>query len=467
MLKQDKQISLLHAVVVLAGVFVCISVGLFKWSLSLHVLLIICLLWVLLNTRWLGISYLKMRQMMSEGISQALPAIYIFMLIGLLIAAFMHSGTIVWLLDLGLRWMQPDLFLVSGLVACSVMSVATGTSWGTVGTLGIVLMSIGAAMGVPLPWVAGMVVSGATFGDKLSPVSDTTNLAAMSSGVSLHSHIHSMLYTTVPSFLLVAILFYVMGTSFDAGNLPEHEINQLLQGIQGHYKINGWIVGLPLLFLGVLSFRKFSAEVSMAASIVVAVCIAVVYQEHSFSSVLNALWQNSPGETGVLSLDKLLGRGGLSSMSWTMLLSLIALAMGGVLHAAGWLEAVIEPITKKLHSAFSIVVTTIFSGFAGNLGMGEAYISIILNSQMFKPLYKRMKINRAVLSRSVEEGSTMTTGLIPWTTAGAFYAATLNVEVFDYAPYALFNYLNPLVSMLLVFFGYALLGGKPASVKTH
>ncbi len=448
---------MIHSLIVMMGVFVTISVGLFQFAISLHMLLFMCLVWVLINTHLLGYSYLSMRSQMSHGITQALPAIYIFMLIGMLIASYMHSGTIAWLLDTGLQLMSPGLFLVTGLIACSAMSVATGTSWGTVGTLGIVLMSIGSAMGIPLPIVAGMVVSGATFGDKLSPVSDTTNLAAMSADVDLHTHIRSMLYTTVPGFIVVCLAFYFMGLSYVDAQLPETQIATIHQALESLYKMNVWVVVLPLVVLSVLSFAKQSAEVSMTASLITAVLVAILYQGQSPIEVINALWKNNPESTGVENIDSLLGRGGLASMSWTMLLSIIALAMGGLLHGAGWLQAVITPLTKRLKRTTTIVATTIFSGFVGNVGMGEAYISIILNSQLFKELYKKKSIHPAVLSRSVEEGSTLTTGLIPWTTAGAFYAATLGVEVLDYAPYALFNYLNPLISIFIVSLGFALL----------
>ena len=184
------------------GNLLIIIVGMFVLKVSLHSLMFLCLIWTGAHARVLGYHYTDIRAMMSAGITQALPAVYIFLLIGLVIASFMHSGTVASLIYHGLDLLSPSLFLAAGLVLCSLMSVATGTSWGTAGTLGVVLIGIGGAMGIPLPLVAGMVVCGATFGDKLSPVSDTTNLAAMSAGTSLYRHIGSMLYTTTPAFVL-------------------------------------------------------------------------------------------------------------------------------------------------------------------------------------------------------------------------------------------------------------------------
>jgi NhaC family Na+:H+ antiporter len=434
-----------------------IATGLFVLDVSLHVLLFICLMWTSVNARLLGYDFSAIREMMSTGISRALPAIYIFLLIGLVIAAFMRSGTVAALIYHGLDLLSPAWFLSAGLVLCSLMSVATGTSWGTVGTLGVVLIGIGSAMGIPLPLVAGMVVCGATFGDKLSPVSDTTNLSAMSAGTQLFRHIGSMLYTTVPTFVMTLLIFTVLGWRFADNALPQAAIEEIQNALAASYRLSMAVTLLPLLVMLTLSLKRFSAEVSMSASIITAVLIAVFYQGHLPVDVLNSLWSNSNGTTGIQNLDELLGRGGMYSMSWTLLLSLMALALGGILFGAGFLQALLEGIIARVRSTTSLIATTIGAGVIGNMGMGEAYISIILNCQLFRKAYEAKKLDNAVLSRSVEEGSTMSTGLIPWTTAGAFYAATLGVPVLAYAPYAFLNYLNPLVSIVMAALGFGLL----------
>lgn len=443
-----------------SGNLLIISLGLFVFTLSLHSLMFFCLIWTGIHARVLGYHYSEIRSMMSAGISQALPAVYIFLLIGLVIAAFMHSGTVASLIYHGLNLLSPSLFLAAGLVLCSLMSLATGTSWGTAGTLGVVLIGIGEAMGIPLPLVAGMVVCGATFGDKMSPVSDTTNLAAMSAGTSLYRHIGSMLYTTVPTFVLTLLIFLVLGFRFAGNSLPTEEILTIREALAGQYQMNLLITLLPLLLMLALSLKRYSAEISMTVSIIAAMLIAVFYQGQHPVVVIDALWLNTPGSTGIVSLDQLLGRGGMYSMSWTLLLSLLALALGGILFRAGFLRALLEGFISKVRSALGLIASTIATSFAGNLAMGEAYISIILNCQLFQRAYDNKKIDRAVLSRSVEEGSTMTTGLIPWTTAGAFYAATLGVPVLEYLPYAFFNYLNAIISILMAAFGIGLLRKK-------
>ncbi|WP_189433401.1 Na+/H+ antiporter NhaC [Alishewanella longhuensis] len=452
--------SFLQSLICFSVVVVLIAGGLFGLGISLHTLMFLCLLWVGLNAFSLGYGYAQIRELMTRALTRAMPAIYIFILIGMVIASFMHSGTIATLIYYGLSWLNPSIFLAVGLLLCALMSVATGTSWGTVGTLGVVLMGVGATMNIPLPLIAGMVVCGATFGDKMSPISDTTNLAAMSAGTDLYRHIYSMLFTTLPTFILTFLIFLGIGFSYGEQHINLADVSAIQAALAGHFSLAPVITLLPLLVLAVMSIKKVPAEVTMSCSIVLAVLIAIFYQDSSTISVLNALWQNSPQNTGIASLDALLGRGGISSMSWTLLLALMAIALGGILHGAGFLTALLAGIIKRVQRTASLVATTIVSGFLGNVAMGEAYISIILNCQLFKPKYQQQQLDPAVLSRSVEEGSTMTTGLIPWTTAGAFYTATLGVEVLDFAPYAFFNYLNAVIAVAMAALGIGLLKPK-------
>lgn len=463
--ESEGEVSLRLAALSFGGVLLIISLGLFFAQISLHSLLFLAVLWVGFNAWLAGHSYEEIRGFMAAAINRALPALYIFLLIGMVIASFMHSGTIAALMYYGLEFLQPRFLLSFGLVLCALMSLFTGTSWGTVGTLGVVFMGIGAAMNIPLPIVAGMVVSGATFGDKMSPVSDTTNLAAMSAGTSLYSHIRSMLFTTLPTFSAVFLLFLAWGFLRPVGTIELREIAEIQTALQSEFRLFPLVTFIPFLVMLVLSVRRIPAELAMSASIVTACLIAVLYQGSDPVDVLNALWANSPSQTGIASLDDLLGRGGISSMSWTFLLAFLALMLGGILHGSGFLACLLRTLIARIRSAAAIVATTIAGGLLGNLAMGEAYISILLNCQLFQKKYQQAGLSPAVLSRSVEEGSTLTTGLIPWTTAGTFYAATLAVPVLDYLPYAVFNYLNGFVAILMAYFGLGLLRNSDSSLE--
>lgn len=445
-----------QALLTFAGVLLILGIGLFWLAASIHALLVLCLVWTLGNARWLGISYPQARALMSAGISEALPAIYIFLLIGMVIASFMMSGTIATLIVWGLDWLAPGTFLVSSFVACSLMSVATGTAWGTVGTMGVVMMGIAASVGMPLPLVAGAVISGATFGDKLSPVSDTTNLAAMSAGTELYRHIGAMLYTTTPTFVLVLVILSLLDGSGSA-SWDMAQATRVANALASAYELNVLVGAGPLLVLLALALLRAPAEVAMAASVAAAALLAVLVQDAGLVTVLSGLWENQPGNTGLAEIDALLGRGGMYAMAWTLLLALLALALGGLLKGAGFLTALLGGLAARIRRTGTLVASTIGCGVLGNIALGEAYVSIILNCQLFRGAFERQGIDRAVLSRSVEEGATLTTGLIPWTTAGAFYAATLGVATLEYAPYAFLNYLNGLVAILMASFGLGLL----------
>jgi len=465
MVAEKQHPSFLHAAACFLGVFLMISIGLFVYEVSVHAVIFLALIWVGVNAAQLGYAFIEIRDMMNRGISNALPAIYIFLLIGMVIASFMQSGTVPSLIYYGLDLLNPAIFLAAGLVLCSLMSVATGTSWGTVGTVGVVLIGIGETMGIPLPIIAGMIVSGATFGDKLSPISDTTNLAAMSAGTNLYRHIHVMLYTTVPTFLIVLVILIFLGLQYAENPLPSDNIDEIKAALIDAYQLNLFITLLPILLMFGLSMKRYSPEISMSSSILLAMVIAVFYQGKEVNDVINALWQNTPGETGVESIDALLGRGGIYSMAWTLLLSIMALALGGILHYAGFLRVLLAHVVAGIKRISVLIAITILSGFFSNIAMGEAYISIILNCQLFKDSYQQRGLDKAVLSRSVEEGSTMTTGLIPWTTAGAFYAATLGVATLEYAPYAFLNLLNPIISIVMAMLGVGLLRNIQKSVR--
>ncbi|UJF24646.1 Na+/H+ antiporter NhaC [Suttonella sp. R2A3] len=448
--------SFIHAALTFFAVVLIIGMGLFVLDIGLHSLMLVALL-VVGASAWSLYrgAFLPIREAMSSGIARAMSAIYIFILIGVLIAAFIQSGTVATLIYYGLAVISPGWFLPAGLLLCSLMSVATGTSWGTVGTAGVVLIGVGGAMDIPLPIVAGMIVCGACFGDKMSPISDTTNLAAMASQTNLYRHIQSMLYTTGPAYIITLIAFAVVGQQYGANTMPHAELNELFAAIELQYQVS-WIALLPLIVLLVLSMARVAPEPSMFFSALVAVVLAIAFQGAEPTRVLNALWSGGHPQTGVESLDGLLSRGGIESMGWTLFLSLQALALGGILHEFGFLRVLITGIISRAKHVGGLVSATILSCWVGNMSMGEAYMSIILGGQLYSNAYDQAEVDRAVLSRSLEEGATLTAPLIPWTTAGAFFATTLGVSVIDYLPYAWMNLLNPLVGIVFAYLGIGL-----------
>lgn len=448
--------SILSAAITVATVVLLISIGLVVFEADLHVLMAAALLIVSLS----AMSFARrtpedIGRAMAQGIWEAKGALLIFVLIGALIAALMASGTVATLIDAGLRLIQPGWFLPAALVLCCLMSIATGTAWGTAGTAGVVLMGIGAASGLPLPLVAGVVVSGACFGDKMSPISDTTNLAAMAARTDLYQHIRSMVMTTGPTFVLVLIGYGLAGRYVVAKVIPADDLRVFSDAIGSSYVL-GWVTLIPLAVMVGLSLLRVDARLSMTASIVSAGVVAVLVQHVAVGDWLQALWRPAGVHTGVAVLDELFGRGGVTSMWWTLLLSLEALALGGVLSRFGYIRVLIHGMLGAIQRVGSLVSATIIGAFLCNIGMGEAYMSIILGGQLFREKYEAMGVDSAVLSRSLEEGATLTTPLIPWTTAGIFFAATLGVPTLSFLPYAWLNLLNPVVGIAFAYLGWGL-----------
>ncbi|WP_028864201.1 Na+/H+ antiporter NhaC [Psychromonas aquimarina] len=448
--------SFIHALITFSAVCAIIGLGLFVYAVNLHSLLLLCLLtaagsaWCLYRG-----DFSPVIKAMNSGIERALTSIYIFLMIGVLIAAFIQSGTVATLIYYGLTFISPSIFLPAGLILCSLMSLATGTSWGTVGTAGVVLIAVGTAMGIPAPVVAGMIIAGATFGDKMSPVSDTTNLAAMAAGTELTQHIKSMHRTTGPAYLITLLAFTVIGMQYAENTVPADNINLLLNGLQQTYQIH--IINLlPLLTMLLLIYLKVSALPAMSAAAAAAVLLALTVQDAQLTQVLNALFSGGSADSGIAALDNLLTRGGISAMMWTLSLALLALALGGILDKFGFLQVLIYNLLRSVKRQASLITMTISSCFIGNMTLGEAYMSIILNGQLYGEAYDQRGIDRSVLSRSLEEGATLTTALIPWTTGGAFFAATLGVNVLDYAPWAILNWLNPLIAISFAYGGVSL-----------
>ncbi|MDO5747474.1 MAG: Na+/H+ antiporter NhaC [Actinomycetaceae bacterium] len=387
---------------------------------------------------------------------RAKDALIIFILIGVLIAALIQSGTVATLIYWGVLLIHPGWFLPAGLLLCSLMSIATGTAWGTVGTAGVVLMGIGSAMDIPLPLVAGMVVCGATFGDKMSPISDTTNLAAMAARTDLYHHIRSMTYTTAPAYLITLLAFALVGRQYTGYELPEDKLLAMESAITSAYQI-GWWTMAPLIVLILMSILRIGAITTMLTASIVAVLVALGMQSGDAASILAALWHGDSVHTPIDSLTSLFSRGGIVSMWFTVLLSLQALALGGVLTDYGFMRAILAGLLTRVKRIGSLVTSTIICALVGNLGMGEAYLSIVLGGQLFSDAYDDADIDRGVLSRCLEEGATLTTPLIPWTTAGVFFSQTLEISTLEYLPFAWMNLLNPLMGIAFAYLGWGLM----------
>lgn len=447
--------SLTQAFVSFGGVLGIMIAGIALSDIELHILLIGALIWVCVACSVNGVHFHKLKKFMSAGIAKALSALYMFILIGIVIAALIEGGTIPAIIYYSVDYVSPTWFLPAGLLFTSFMSAATGTSWGTVGTIGVVLVGLGSVIGIPLPIAAGMVVSGALFGDKMSPVSDTTILASACAETDIYSHIRAMSYTTGPAYLVSLVLFAAIGLQYDGTVLAGGDIDAIRNTLDSIFTI-GPLALLPILVLMYLSIRGTAAEPTMIAASLVAIGLAAIVQDRNFGEIFTSIQYGYSIESGVDTVDTLLNRGGIQSMMWTLSLALIALALGGVLDGVGVMRTLTNALIRKIRTAVQLVGSTIATGIVVNMSMGENYLTIIFSSQIFKESFRKMGLKRRMLSRSVEEGATLTAGLIPWTTTGAFFSASLGVTTMQYAPWAFLSIINIAVSLLMAAFGFAI-----------
>lgn len=385
-----------------------------------------------------------------DGIKMSMQAILILMIVGMLIGVWILAGVVPTMIYYGLKILSPGIFLVATCLICSIVSLATGSSWTTAGTVGVALMGVGMGLGMPLPMVAGAIISGAYFGDKMSPLSDTTNLAPAMAGSDLFDHVKHMIYTTGPSLIIALILYGILGARYAGKELDVAQINQLLDGLAGQFAINPLLFIPPIIVILMVVF-KVPAIPGLIGGVVLGGIFAVIFQGAGMSAIIEASHYGFVSETGIVEIDDLLSRGGLDSMMWTVSLIMIAMSFGGVLERTGMLNALLEKVLRVVNSTGSLVLATVLSCFFINLTSGDQYMSLVVPGRMFKNAYAERGLHPKNLSRVLEDAGTLSSPLIPWNTCGAFMLSTLAVHPFAYLPYAFLNLLNPIVS---VFYGY-------------
>lgn len=463
--KKEVKVPFGAALGVFLSIVAILILGIFVLKVDLHALLILGLVVTVLVSIKLGFTWKQIEDAMGRGVSRAMVAMFIFIMIGMIIGSWIHSGTVPALIYYGLNLLSPKIFLPAGLIICSLTSLTTGTSWGTAGTMGIALMGIGGGLGIPPEITAGMIISGAFFGDKMSPISDTTVLASVSAGTGLYDHIRAMMYSTVPAYIISLILYTVVGLRYAGGTFDAESVVQIQTALAENFNISIWLI-IPMVVTLILSIKKVPAVPAMFTGTILGTITSLIFQGSSLSEALTAINYGFSSDTGVAVIDKLLNRGGIQSMMWTFSLAFIALALGGVLDEMGFMSALVEKLIAKIDNVANLITMTIVTTFISNAAMGECYLSLILNGRLYQKAYDEKGLARNMLSRVLEEGGTMTTGLIPWTTAGAFMGSTLGVSAFAFAPYAFLNWLNPIISIVLAYMGIFVLYAKDEEKKS-
>ena len=395
-----------------------------------------------------------------EAIRLAMRAILILLVIGMLIGTWLAGGIVPALIHWGLLLLSPSWFLPTACAVCSIVSLVSGSSWSTAGTVGLAMIGIGSAMGIDPAMTAGAVVSGAYFGDKLSPLSDTTNLAPAMAGTELFVHIRHQALTTGPAWVLAMIGYAILGLTLDP-NTQAVAMGGIGQTIEAHFHPGPLHLLPPVVVVG-LVLRKRPALPVLLLGVVLGALVAITAEGATVGDALRSAMSGYQASTGDPAVDELLSRGGMSSMASTVFLVLCAMSFGGIMEGTGMLQVLAARLLKMATTTGSLVATTVLTALGINVVAGDQYISIVVPGRMYAATYRERGLHPKNLSRALEDGGTITSPLIPWNTCGAFMAATLMVPTGAYFAYAFLNLVNPLLSILYGVMGWTI---APAAVS--
>ena len=420
--------------------------------------------------RRIGLPWKTVQQGMVDGISVGLGPTLILLSVGMLIGTWILCGTVPAMIYYGVQVLNPGIFYAASAAICAIVAISIGSSWTVAGTLGIGLIGIASSFSLSPAIAAGAIISGAYFGDKLSPMSDTTNLASAATGVDLFEHIRHMLWTTIPSFTIALLIFALIGGS--TATTP-HEIETLQTSLTTNFNIGAHLL-LPLVLMLGLVYKRFPAYPSIVISALTGALFAILFQPEAVIrlaggeepsrafAIIKGIWislfDGYSSDSGDEFLDALLSKGGMSSMLNTVWLIISALGLGGVLERTGILNYLLQQALKGARSTGSLITTTVLTCFGTNVLAADQFIAVALPGRMYKDEYVKRGLSRLNLSRTLEDSATITSALIPWNTCGAYMSATLGVATLQYLPYTFFNLLCPLVA---IFYGFTGLALKP------
>ena len=418
----------------------------------------------------IGHTWSNILESMVASISTAMGALLIFLCVGALIGTWLISGTVPTLIFYGLELLNPKIFYPAACLICAVAALATGSSWTVAGTLGVALIAVSIGLNLSPAIAAGAIISGAYFGDKMSPLSDTTNLAPAVTGTDLFAHIKHMAWTTTPSFLMALVIFMILGFGVDS-DIEDSTITLLTETLDATFNIT-LLALLPLLVVFLMAIHKVPALPTILFGAILGGVMAFFLQPEAVIifadsndlpptlSLIKGIWlalaTGYTSATGIPEIDSLLSRGGMQSMLNTMWLVISAMSFGAVLELAGMLKTIISSSLKAAKSTGSLISTVILSCISINIVCADQYISIVLAGKMFKAEFKKRNLDPKNLSRVIEDSGTLTSPLVPWNTCGAYMAATLGVPTFTYLPYVFFNLINPVISMIYGFTGFTI-----------
>ena len=399
------------------------------------------------------VSFATMVAEVWENWKSVFVPIMILFLVGALAGTWLVSGIIPAMVYYGLQVLSPEIFLPASVIIAAIISIATGSSWTTSATVGIALVGIGSALGIPTGMIAGAVISGAYFGDKMSPLSDTTNLAPAMAGTDLFTHIKYMSFTTVPTILVTLVVFAILSGTIDTSGSAD--ISNLLASIDNTFHISLWLFIVPGIVIAMI-LMKTKPLIALGTGVVLAAVFAFIFQsdvlaslsDSKFEAIINSVLIDTNIETDNDKLSELFSSGGMNGMIWTILLITCAMVFGGVMDAIGALAKITKSLLSVATSVFGLFASTVVSCLGLNAIASDQYLALVIPGKMFKKAYEDKGLAPENLSRTLEDSGTVTSVLIPWNTCGAYQSSVLGVDVTDYFVYAIFNYLSPFTTLL-------------------
>ena len=445
-----------QSLIPLFAIALFLGVGYGAFHLNAEVLLIAAAIVAGTIAVRLGYSYKEIESGIIESMAKGMPAMLIVIVVGALIGSWIAAGTIPMLIYYGLQLISPKFFLLTACVVSSVVSLVTGTSYGTVGTIGVAFIGIAGGLGIPLDQAAGAIVAGAYFGDKLSPFSDTTNLAPIAARSNLFDHIRHMLWTTTPAWLLGLLVYFLMGIMSGQDHMATMERAENIQQIlKNGFQFN-WLLLTPLGITLYFAARKKPVIPGMLFSATVAVVLAIFIQNVEMATAVKSMVTGFKAATGDVMVDKLLTRGGMVAMMHVTLIAFCAFAFGGIVQKAGMLDVLLKHLLNVANTVGKIVASTVASSIAVAVMTGSSFLSILIPGELFAPAYRKFNLAAKNLSRTTEDSGTVIVPLVPWSIAGVFMAGTLGVDTLAYAPWAIMCYTGFIFALIYGFTGFAI-----------
>ena len=460
-----KKPSFLFAITALLLIVGIIAGGIIFFKLQLQLLMLTGWVACAVLGRMLGRSYEDLEAGAFELIQKAMGACLILVCVGALIGAWIASGTVPVMIYAGLKLISPSLFLVTSLIVCSLTSIFTGTSWGTIGTVGVALMGIGAGLGFAPGLIAATIICGSFFGDKMSPLSDTTNMAAAVTGTPLFRHIRHMWFTITPAYVITFVIYLVMGFKQTPEGMAPDQINVILNGLSHHFNLGVGAV-IPMALVLVMLLKRCSPILAITTGALCGVVVAVVFNGMEVTAAFNAMWGGFKGDFGDSPmLAKLLNRGGVTSMLNIMCLVVLACGLGGMLRRMGIIEPALEPLARRADNGFKLVVSTLVIGYGTLMLTAAIYFSIVMTGTLMAPVFRRHGFRSENCSRVVEDASTLGGPLVPWANNALFPMTTLGVAYLDYVPYVYLLVLTPCFSLLYALFNITMTRLTPEEMR--